>query len=112
MPPEACTYTATTCKHRPLTVDAFASTVRPAMSSGGVFFVVLAGLVALTLFWGWLYVKWQVEHGEPWRERQAAEEFGPLFDLEPSKGHVTLDRSAQRFRYTTDWNEVRKQAGR
>ena len=82
------------------------------MSSGGVFFVVLAGLVALTLFWGWLYVKWQVEHGEPWRERQAVDEFGPLFDLEPSKDHITLDRSAQRFRYVTNWTEVRKQAGR
>ncbi len=82
------------------------------MSSGGVFFVVLAGLVVLILFWGWLYVKYQVEHGEPWRERQAVAEFGPLFDLEPSAKHVTQDRSAYRLRYVTDWDEVRKAAGR
>ena len=82
------------------------------MSSGGVFFVVLASLVVLTLFLGWLYVKYQVEHGEPWRERQAIAEFGPMFDLEPSAKHVTQDRSANRLRYTTDWDQVRKEAGR
>jgi hypothetical protein len=82
------------------------------MSSGGVFYLVLAGLVVLTLFLGWLYVKYQVEHGEPWRERQAIAEFGPLFDLEPSTDHITFDRSAQRPRYVTDWDEVRKKAGR
>ena len=82
------------------------------MSSGGVFFIVMAGFITLSLFWGWLYVRWQVEYGEPLRERQASDEFGPLFDLEPSKDHVTLDRSSQRLRYVTDWDEVRKQAGR
>ena len=82
------------------------------MSSGGVFVVVVAGLVVLTLFSGWLYVKYQVEHGEPWRERQAIAEFGPMFDLEPSKPYVTQDRSADRLRYVTDWDEVRKKAGR
>jgi hypothetical protein len=82
------------------------------MSSGGVFFVVVLGLVVLGLFWGWLYVKYQVEHGEALREKRALAEFGPLFNLEPSAKHVTQDRSAQRFRYTTDWNEVSKAAGR
>jgi hypothetical protein len=82
------------------------------MSSGGVFFVVLLAVVVMLLFFVWLFVRWQLEHGEPWRERQAIEEFGPLFDLEPSKDHITLDRSAQRFRYVTDWEEVRKKAGR
>jgi len=82
------------------------------MSSGGLFFIVMAGFITLSLFWGWLYVRWQVEHGEPLRERQAIAEFGPLFDLEPSKDHVTQDRSTHRLRYVTDWDEVRKQAGR
>ncbi len=82
------------------------------MSSGGVFFVVMLGLVVLGLFWGWLYVKYQVEHGEKLREAEALAEFGPMFDLEPSKPHVTQDRSAQRLRYVTDWTEVRKAAGK
>jgi hypothetical protein len=82
------------------------------MSSGGVFFVVVFGLVVLGMFWGWLYVKYQVEHGEKLREAEALAEFGPMFDLEPSAKHVTQDRSAYRLRYTTDWDEVRREAGR
>jgi hypothetical protein len=82
------------------------------MSSGGVFFVVLAGVVVLVLFFAYLIVRYQVEFGEPLREAEAIAEFGPLFDLEPSAKHVTHDRSAQRLRYVTNWAEVREAAGR
>jgi hypothetical protein len=82
------------------------------MSSGGVFFVVLAGSVGMVLFFVWLFVKWQMEHGEALREAAALDEFGPLFRLEPSAEHVTQHRSVHRFGYVTDWDEVRKQAGR
>ena len=82
------------------------------MSSGGLFFVIILAVIALGLFWTWLFVKYQVEHGETLREAEALAEFGPLFDLEPRKEHVTQDRSAQRLRYVTDWTEVRRAAGR
>jgi hypothetical protein len=82
------------------------------MSSGGVFLVVMLGVIVFGLFCGWLYVAYQVEHGEKLREAEALAEFGPMFDLEPSAKHVTQDRSAHRLRYVTDWDEVRKKAGR
>ncbi len=82
------------------------------MSSGGLFFVIILAVIALGLFWTWLFVKYQVEHGEKRREAEALAEFGPLFDLEPSAKHVIQDRSAHRLRYTTDWDKVRQEAGR
>ena len=82
------------------------------MSDGGTFFTVLLGLVALTLFLGWLYAKWQIEYGEPQREAAARAEVGPLVDLEPSARHITANRTPDRVSYATDWAEVRRQAGR
>ena len=82
------------------------------MSSGGVFFVVLLAVVTMLLFFVWLFVRWQLEHGDALREQSATAEFGPLFQLEPSLEHITEDRSATRFQYVTDWEEVRKKAGR
>jgi hypothetical protein len=82
------------------------------VSSGGAFFVVLLAVVVMVLFFVWLFVRWQLEHGETLREQAALAEFGPLFQLEPSAEHVTQDRSAHRFRYRTDWDAVRREAGR
>ncbi len=82
------------------------------MSDGGTFFIVLLGIVTLILFLTWLYAKWQLEHGETKRETAALAEFGPLFQMEPSAEHVTANRTPDRFAYVTDWDEVRKQAGR
>ncbi len=82
------------------------------MSSGGVFFVVLLAVIVMLLFFVALFVRWQVDHGESLREQAALAEFGPLFQLEPGAKHVTQDRSAHRFRYRTDWDAVRREAGR
>jgi hypothetical protein len=82
------------------------------MSSGGVFFVVMLAAIVLILFLAWLYVRWQLEYGEAQREAAALAEFGPLFDMTPAAKHVTQDRSSQRLRYTTDWEAMRRQAGR
>lgn len=82
------------------------------MSSGGVFFVVVFAAIVLVLFLTWLYVRWQLEFGEAQREAEAIAEFGPLFDMTPASRHVTQDRASGRLRYSTDWEAMRRQAGR
>ena len=82
---------------------------RRPMSDGGTFFAVLLGLVALTLFLGWLYAKWQVgtanrnEKPPPSRVRAAVRP-RTVHGTSPPTGHPT-GFHAQRA-------EVRRQAGR
>lgn len=82
------------------------------MGSAATVAVVALGVVALLLWYALLYVRYQIKYGEPLREQQALKDFGPLFQLEPAKRHCDHHRSAQRFGYTTDWQEMRRQAGR
>lgn len=82
------------------------------MSSAATFAVVALGVVTLLLWYALLYVRYQIKYGEPLRAAQARADFGPLFELEPAKRHIDHYRSAQRFGYTTDWQEMKRQAGR
>ena len=82
------------------------------MGSAATVAVVLLGVVLLLLWYAFLWVCYELKHAEPLREQQALKDFGPLFQLEPAKRHRDHHRSAQRFGYTTDWEDMQRQAGR